>query len=301
VIFPQGVTPLTLRGDIDSLKLGDPYFVPGEYDSKYWFHQKSEGNEWQAYNEQATGPIAIDKIDVGDALESARIALDRFIRIELALLKDIGDSENPDDGQLAYYMENIYGQGQTEVQGTPYTAGSLTITGNLNQIKALDGLTTYRSDLATVYAPANVMNLTIQKFAADPVTGLAWNGEQWVGSGIGTTDYAANTAFGAELTVSGKVISGVSGQPFSFTEAGFYRITFEIEQGASIFLDGETEPYNVAGARIMEIVPDGLLGVGGEDTHNGLIYLDVQVPSLVAGDELTSQFSTLVAPADSFI
>lgn len=89
VIFPDEVTPLTLRGDMDSLTLTDPYFVPGEYDDKYWFHQKSEGNEWQAYNEQATGAIDIDKIDVGDALESARIALGRFVRIELALLKDV--------------------------------------------------------------------------------------------------------------------------------------------------------------------------------------------------------------------
>lgn len=316
VIFPEGVTPLTLRGDMDSLKLTDPYFEPGEYngDSNYWFHQKSEGNEWQAYNEIATGPIAIDKVDVGDALESARIALGRFVRIELALLKDIGNPEDPNDGQLAYYMENIDGQGKTEVQGTPLSPvdypdpvlGRI-ITDNFDEIKGLHG-PTYASDLATVYAPSEVMTLTIQKFESDPVTGL-WNGEQWVGEGIGEIDYAANTAFGSELTVSGKVISGVSGKPFSFRDEGNYRITFEIEQGASIFLNaadpaqGEegTQPYNVAGARTMNIVPDGLLGVGGGDTHNGLIYLDVQVPSTVAGDELTSAFVNLVDPSSVVI
>lgn len=204
------------------------------------------------------------------------------------------------DGWLAYNMENIDGQGKTEVQGTPLNpadypdpVNGLTITDDPNAIEALNG-PTYRSDLATVYAPSNVMNLTIQKFGdgvdPDTVTGL-WDGEQWVGTGIEPGDYAANTNFGAELTVSGKVISGVSGKPFKFTDEGNYRITFEIEDGASIFLDGDTAPYNVAGARTMEIVSDGSLGVGGGDTHNGLIYLDVQVPSTVAGDDLlTSQY-----------
>jgi hypothetical protein len=301
VIAPLGVPLFDLRGDMDSLKLTDPYFVPGEYDANYWFDQKNEGNEWQAYNEQATEPIAIHKIDMGDALESARISLGRFVRIELALLRDV-------DGWLAYNMENIDGQGKTEVQGTPLSPADypdpsvgLTITDDLTRIEALNG-PTYRSDLATVYAPSNIMNLTIQKFEDDPVTGLLWNGEQWVGEGIGATDYAAGKAFGAELTVSGKVISGVSGKPFKFTEAGNYRITFEIEQGASIFLDEFTEAYNVAGARVMDIIPDGEMSYGGvgADTHNGLIVLDVEAPSTVAGDELTSQFSRVDANASYF-
>jgi len=307
VIFPEGVSPLTLRGDMNSVELTDPYFVPGEYDSNYWFHQKSEGNQWQAYNEQATEPVTIDKVDIGDALESARIALGRFVRIELALFKDVGVETDPDDGWLAYKMEQIDGQGKTEVQGTPYTEASLIIPDpdNLTTIEDLEGLTTYRSDLATVYAPSSVMNLTIQKFDADPVTGLEWNGEQWVGPGIGARNYAANTGFGSELTVSGKVISGVSGKPFKFTDEGNYRITFEIEEGATILLDETTKRYNVAGARHMKIVPDGEMsydpdGIGAE-THNGLIYLDVQVPSTVAGDDevLTSQFFNFITANES--
>lgn len=282
VIFPSGVTPLALRGAMNSLTLTDPYFVPGTRDDYYWFAQKNEGNTWQAYNEQATGAIAIDKVDVGDALESARIELGQFVRIELALFKDIGDPLISDDGQLAYHMEQIDGQGKTEVQGTRYTAASLqqTFASADDAFTQLgdSGLPIYRSDLATVYAPSQVKNLTIQKFEHDPVTGLDWNGDQWVGLGIGTKDYAASTAFGSELAVSGKVISGVSGKPFKFTDAGNYRITFEIEEGASIFLDAGTERYNVAGARGMVIVPDS-------SNHNGLIYLDIAVPSSVSGTE----------------
>ncbi|WLT39071.1 hypothetical protein NON20_05230 [Synechocystis sp. B12] len=40
VIFPSGVTPLALRGAMNSLTLTDPYFVPGTRDDYYWFAQK---------------------------------------------------------------------------------------------------------------------------------------------------------------------------------------------------------------------------------------------------------------------
>ena len=308
LIVPEGVAPLTLRGSMGALNLTDPYFDTADEGGLYWFHQKAVGNEWQAQNTVWSGPLDVDKIDLGDALESARIELGRFVRIELALLKDIGDPEIVDDGWLGYRMEQIDGQGPDEVQGTPYTQSEYTLTfENADEAFALlgdTGVPIYRSDLASVYAPAGVMSLTIQKFTdgvtdPDSVTGLYWDGDGWVGPGIESENYAAQTNFGSELTVSGKVISGVSGKPFSFTEAGQYRITFEIAGGASIFLDAETEPYNVAGARLMEIVPDYVPAEGAEDIHNGLIYLDVMVPSSVSGDEgeLDSQFLD-IAPAE---
>lgn len=300
VIFPQGVTPLALRGDMNELTLTIPYTtitepVPPGY---VWFAQKVDGNEWQAGNRVASAPIVIDAVDMGDALESARLRIGNFIRVELALF------DNLNEPMRAYEMAKIGGQGKTEVQGTRleqdrWMDGGVSLTGS--QLDTLLGSTTYLSDRATVYTPAGVMGLTIQKFAVDPVAGLAWDGSMWVGNGIDQEDLAENTKLGAELTVSGKVISGVSGSPWKFTEAGSYRITFDLKEGSSVSLGPDTEFINVAGPRAEAIVPDGEMSYGvGADTHNGLIYMDVQVPSQVAGgDELASQFLSLAAATQS--
>ncbi len=227
-------------------------------------------------------------------MESSPVRLGRFLRLELALYDDLStDGDYTPDSMRAYTMTQLSEQtGRNEVQGSRADSNSVVIDNNSSQIDELLGTTTYESNFATVYAP--MMDLTIQKLdsEADDLTGL-WNGSQWVGEGIGDEDYAANTQFGSELNVVGKVINGVSDKPFRFTEEGLYRITFSLPDDASIVFTKDTQVGNYSAdgftelteGRTTTVVADGQLGVGGDDTHNGLLYMDIIVPSVMGGGE----------------
>jgi hypothetical protein len=303
----QGDDPLGLdsRSSENSLSLTVPFAAEPDADGYYYFAQKTEGNTWQAGNMQALAPVEVDWVDIGDAMESAPVGLGRFLRLELALYDAL------DTPMRAYTMTQLSEQtGRNEVQGVQALQPSVTITENSAAIDALTG-TTYQSNFATVYAP--MMELTIQKFAteapsADQLTGLRWNGEQsiWVGDGIGTVDYAADIQFGSELNIAGKVINGVSDKPFRYTDAGLYRVTFSLPDGIPVLLGASTQvgTYDpdihdfapVTEGRTTLVVPDGQLGVGGVDTHNGLLYMDMIVPSPVGG-EGEDELAQLVAPS----
>ena len=137
------------------------------------------------------------------------------------------------------------------------------------------------------------MELTIQELEPDALTGASWDGAKWVGSGIGEIDYAANTQFGTELNVAGKVINGVSDRPFRFTDPGLYRITFSLPNELDIVLTADTQVANYSAegfselteGRTTTVVEDGALGTGGNDTHNGLLYMDILVPTVMGGGE----------------
>ncbi|WP_216910949.1 hypothetical protein [Synechococcus sp. CCY 0621] len=314
-------------------------------DTNYvYFAQGVTGNEWQAGNisagATAESPIAIDYVNIGDALESAPIQRGRNVRLELSLFEEIADVNTPliagDDTLTGFAMTLLGGAkgkgspsktGPTEIQGARLPVGTTQtypFTGNAGDYL---GTTTYSSEYAAVYAADasstegetvdSYMKLVIQKVTglspqyaedgsatpgvndgADFITGLAWDGNQWVdtngGDGITVGGNISNVAFGPELTISGTFNVGASGLPWKFTSDGTYLITFALENGTPVVFDENTlvrnddpllpgfQPTELTEGRLTQVVGDGLLGLGG-DTHNGLLAMLVGVPSAVGG------------------
>ncbi len=357
-IFP-GAAPI-LRGTEGQFTFTTPAIPTVPVDDSYvYFAQGVEDNYWQAgkiafgdddFNfdfdtddDQITDAIAVDYVNIGDALESAPIELRRNIRLELSLFEQIADvtntPNNPDDDTLTGFAMTLLGgakgKGRPSITGPTESQGARLKKGETpNYPASADdylGTTTYPSDYAAVYAADasstegetvdSYMKLVIQKVDglspqyaedtsvetgipganddADFLTGLAWDGDQWVdsnsGDGISVGDDISNVAFGPELTISGTYNVGASGTPWKFTSAGTYLITFALEDGTPVVFDENTlvrnddpllpgfQPTELSEGRLTQVVADGLLGTGGNDTHNGLLALLVGVPSSVGG------------------
>lgn len=340
-IFPE--TAPTLRGTEGDFTFTTATNLTGDPDYVY-FAQGVAENEWQAGNISAgattTTPIAIDYVNIGDALESAPIQKGRNVRLELTLFEEIGDLSGILGDTLPGFAMTLLGgakgggkpskKGPTESQGArlpidkwtgmPYSGTASDSTDDLG--------ITYDSQYASVYA-ANAsttegetvdsyMKLVIQKVeglmpqyaedgtvtagvndGADFITGLSWDGNQWVdviaGDSIKIGENISNTAFGPELTISGTYNVGASGSPWKFTADGTYLITFALEDGTPVIFDESTvvrnddplqagfQPTELSEGRLTQVVADKQLGLNGEDTHNGLLALLVGVPSTVGG------------------
>jgi hypothetical protein len=343
-IFPE--TAPDLRGTEGSFTFTTPTYLTGDTNYVY-FAQGVEGNEWQAGNisvgATAAAPIAINYVNIGDALESAPIQKGRNVRLELTLwetITDITDSDGDDgdigDDTLSGFAMTLLGgskgkgkpgtTGPTESQGAryPYASPWTTLTdGTVSDTTDGQGIT-YDSTYASVYA-ANAsstgegetvdsyMTLVIQKVEGltpqyigqggdDFITGLGWDGTQWVdtnsGDSITVGKNLSTTAFGPELTISGTYNVGASGSPWKFTADGTYLITFALKNGTPVMFDANTQvlnddpllpgfqPTELTAGRYTQVVADNTLGVavdgGGfvqADTHNGLLAMLVGVPS----------------------
>jgi len=233
------------------------------------------------------------------------------------------DYSGGDGTMTAYTMTLLSGQGPDESQGTRLAKSVVPVEPDTtNPYEGFIGTapigTTYESDKAAVYGAtlagtdagteseeASVdpyMSLVIQKIPAsyglgvsDTVTGaFTWNGSQWIATGEPLGDDLFNLEdrnFGPELNIAGKEIMGASGRPFAFpsttstSEKDTYIITFAIEDGAPI-------SFNTDGVSPTLITPtDGRVAhiVGDNDLsdpfHNGLLYMIVDVPSVIGGGE----------------
>lgn len=330
VIFP-GETRLT--GDPSQFIFTEDYSSGETYS---YFAQKTDGNTWQAgsisqaTDNDNTNPVTVDIVDIGDALQSAPISFGRNIRIELALYEEIrditsGQVNDPDqildDDLTAYYMTFLGGQGKTEVQG----ARMITSDWKNGEMRFppldYEGSVTYQSTHATVDAE-DKLKLTIQRVEGlSPEitelkeleeTGLQWDGSKWISGTespddiiIGNQNLALGTKFGAETNVAGKLIYGVSGKPWQFSNPGnqateaTYLLTFSLENDSLVNFDESTEirdwildeamygPLPVFSenteARISIVVPDNQLSTNLAGTHNGLITMILQIPSETGG------------------
>ena len=283
-IFPE--TAPTLRGTANKFTFTTPTYLKDDTTYAY-FAQGVEGNEWQAGNisagATAESPIAIDYVNIGDALESAPIQKGRNVRLELTLFEEIADvTKTPDDTLPGFAMTLLGGSkgkgkpgttGPTESQGArypyanPWTAKTDTASEQTNS----DGIT-YDSRYASVYAAnatntsegdpaANYMTLVIQKVegltpqyigqgGTDFISGLGWDGTQWVdtntdlGDTITVGNNLSTTAFGPELTISGTYNVGASGSPWKFTADGTYLITFALTNDTPVMFDADTKVAN---------------------------------------------------------
>jgi hypothetical protein len=70
IFFDEGAP--TLRGTMGQFVFTDPTYLTGDSAFVY-FAQGVEGNTWQADNYTTAGPVVVDYVDIGDALESAPI------------------------------------------------------------------------------------------------------------------------------------------------------------------------------------------------------------------------------------
>ena len=213
------------------------------------------------------------------------------------------------------------GTGSTESQGARLAATSWSgspVTGDTTDEDFRENTTyptTYQSDYASIYAATtsgetadSYMNLTIQKVSGlnpgDPITGLVWNGTEWQDANTFLEDpitvggNISNTTFGPELNIAGKYIMGASGQPWKFTEDAIYLVTFALENLAPIKLDSNVtrvvnddpalqgfQPISIGEGtvRATQVITDGTMGLNGDDTHNGLLAMIVEVPSTIGG------------------
>jgi hypothetical protein len=313
-------TAPTLRGSDGEFTFTTPTLLtappPDDYADYVYFAQGVEGNTWRADYLVATEGqrIAVDFVDLGDALESAPLKAGTNVRLELSLYQDVAnpDPDEPvaDNGSLtAFAMELLGGAkgsgkpdkvGPTESQGARLDADSWhgsPVSGTTADTSLL-GTTTYESELASIYAAEtptvgegettdSYMSMTVQRVTGlaegqttdDAIAALNWNGSQWVDAngndGITVEGNLANTAFGPELNIGGKYIMGASGKPFKFTSDGNYLITFAVDEDSPFYFDEGTAMTNIAGTRATTIVQDA----GESDGHDGLLVMLVGIPS----------------------
>jgi hypothetical protein len=326
-IFPDGSAAPVLRGTEGLFTFTTPASPTVPVDPGYvYFAQGLLNNVWQAENIALTdaSTITVDYVDIGDALESAPLKQGSNVRLELTLYQDLTSTDSGEaiyDYPLTGFAMTLLGgakgggkastTGPTESQGARLASSEWTGSPYLGTTETAPAGTTFESNYASIYAAESTggettnsyMSLSVQKVTGlDPgaaVTGLAWNGSQWVDAdaadAITVGANLSNTLFGPELNIAGKYIMGASGKPWKFTADGTYLITFALEDGAPVLMDANTVVANFdaaslgfldveAGSRPTEVIADGLMGAAGGDTHNGLLAMIVGVPSTVGGE-----------------
>lgn len=308
VIFTDGVG-LTLPGLPDAFEFTIPYdlnndgtiTLDDQINGYYLFAQKTQGNTWQADSELISADqdlstnVFVSTVDWGDSLEGTRpLALGRPVRVEISFYKDLATSFVGDvalDAEMtAYPMELLANPSSpTEVQGA--SANAYPIAGSIDPLSPPDPrVLTEESPLASVYSQN--AKLVIQHVVGTPELGdFTWNGDYWVDAditdGVTIDDPVQGLTFGAEVTVAGKVVYGVSQGGWRPSQAGTYRLTtafptdgnFQLDQ-ADIQVSTEEE----ATAAAESGAPATGTGVASIDVPNNLTFLDI----LVGGNQFPS-------------
>lgn len=300
VIFTEGVA-LTLPGGPDAFSFLKAYDLNGDgeitdldqINGYYLFAQKTEGNLWQADSLTIPAPGSVDEltptrlwvssIDWGDSIEGGKpIDTGKPTRIEISFYKDLTDPRQEDEAILpsnmtAYPMQLLANPSSPdEVQGA--SAKTQSLEGDLPN----DNVLTLESTEVSVYA--ETARLSLQHIIGSPQPGsLSWNGEFWEDANeldsvtIGAP--ISGLSFGGEVTVSGKVVYGLSKGGWSPDVAGTYRATVFFPttgnlQLGSAFIDAGTEETLVAASEEPPAEP----GAGAQiDGVNNLTYLDLFV------------------------
>ena len=221
-----------------------------------WYPQKTEGNVWQAdyaYSDNVT----INWIDWGDAIEAVNPKIGRPYRLELVLYVD--GLTTPMEAFTMAELE--FPSSSRELQGT--------------------NTTTYMSTVASVASPSG--DISVQDMDGIDLEDLQWDASvnQWyIEDQFGARTYPPKTDvnFQVENNVGGKLIFGASTGGFKPTVLHPFRITFYLEGGSGILIDGNTKigNYNGDGASFTEVI-QGETNTPVVDGANGLTYVDVMV------------------------
>jgi hypothetical protein len=306
VIFTEGVA-LTLSGSPNTFSFETPYDLDGDgqiteadrINGYYLFAQKTNGNLWQAdsllipLDDLNTTNLFVSSIDWGDSIEGGKpIAIGRPTRIEVSFYKNLSAPLSGDVAldptMTAYPMQLLANpSSSTEVQGA--SASSYPISGELPFSPVL----TQESTEASVYA--ETAKLALQYITGTPeANDFIWNAEYdyWVDADI--TDSVtieapiSGLSFGGEVTVSGKVVYGLSQGGWSPGKAGTYRATVFFPKTGNLQLGQaeilvSTEPSAVTAITLAEgdgggEEPPTESGPGAQiDGINNLTYLDIFV------------------------
>ena len=301
VIFTDG-TALTLAGVPNEYTLTTPYDLNGDgvitaadqINGYYLFAQKVAANTWQAdslllpADEDPATNLFVSTIDWGDSIEGGKpIAMGRPTRIEISFYKDLA---TPLAGDVAleptmtsYPMQLLANPSSpTEVQGA--SAAAYPLSGVLPSTDVL----TLESSEASVYA--HTAKLALQYITGTPEVGdVLWNGDYWVDADLNdavTIDGPiGGLTFGGEITVSGKVVYGLSMGGWRPDRAGTYRATVYFPETGNLQLDSaailasteeSTETIMAAEGTGEEPPTDTSAGAQIDGLHN-LTYLDLFV------------------------
>ena len=304
VIFTDGVG-VTLAGLPDAFEFTTPYDLNGDQtidlndqiNGYYLFAQKTAGNTWQAdsalipADQDLSTNVFVSTVDWGDSLEGTRpLAVGRPVRVEISFYKDLGTSFAGDvalDPTMTSYPMQLLANpsSPSEVQGA--SASQFPISGtSLPDPRVL----TEESTLASVYSQN--AKLVIQHVVGTPEPGdFTWNGDYWVDAdisdGVTIDDPVQGLTFGAEVTVAGKVVYGVSQGGWRPSQAGTYRLTTAFPTDGNFQLDQaqiQVSTEEVATAAAESGDPTTGAGVASIDVPNNLTFLDI----LVGGNQFPS-------------
>lgn len=282
----------------EGIALAAPYTEPPTFTGAFtelegvkWYHQKDEGNVWQADTLDAAAEgiegVDVSTVDWGDNLEAKSWNVGQQVRVETVLYKALSDPEIAaalgGETMTAYTMEqtNAPTKGPEEMWGA-------------------DG-TTYESPEATVYSGCAV--LTIQRLRIsrdDPaVSLLKWDSAsgQWTGSELiapplfkgGVWEGGEGTGgYSAEINIKGVTIYGYNWST-SGIEQGHYRLTFSLDPNCPVgelntFITNDTtvavseeEGTSALAGPVTAAEPEAGGGEGRIDGANNLTYIDVQI------------------------
>jgi hypothetical protein len=227
-----------------------------------WYAQKTDGNEWAADFEVATGAVVVYGVDWGDNIESVSPTVGRPYRLETALFAD-----------------------RTAAPMSGYTMAMLAYPSSPNEVQGTNG-GRYDSNYATITSP--MPGLRIQRIQGLDATTLVWSDtlNYWTtqaGAVAGTT---TTISFAPELNVGGKYIFGASTGGWKPTELGTYRLTFYIPAGSQIMMDADdpTDPadaFTTLGNLVEGAWVAGSAGEGGAVPivvpEENMTYVDVEV------------------------
>lgn len=305
VIFTEGVG-LTLSGSPNTFSFTTPYDLNGDslitdadkIAGYYLFAQKTTGNEWQAdsllipADDLDTTNLFVSTIDWGDSIEGGKpIAVNRPTRIEVSFYKNLAEPLTGDvalDSTMTGYPMELLANASspTEVQGA--SASDYPITGELPNSSVL----TEESTEASVYA--HTAQFVLQYINGTPeANDFLWDSALGYWADADPTDTVtieepvSGLTFSGEVTVSGKVVYGLSQGGWSPDQAGTYRATVFFPKAGNLQL-GQAEILASSEESITDIVPLAQESGGEEpptesgpgaqiDGLNNLTYLDIFV------------------------
>ena len=255
------------------------------------FLQKDAANEWQADNYDATGPVDVNRIDWGDAIESVSWTLKSKVRIETTLFEDVPAP------MTGYTMRHTSGHGIDEMWAVDAGHGG-------TQVVA------YESEEALVYS--SCARLGIQKLLVEretlthPDARLTWNATDflWEGDVVsgdavfngGIASEGPGGGFGAEINIQGKIVYGMTWDVKTANDgAGDYRVTFSLDDAncptatlntfitdLTVIIPLAEEEETAVVATLLDTDPtvSAAPGDGGTayvDGSNNLTYIDLRI------------------------
>jgi fibronectin type 3 domain-containing protein len=204
-----------------------PYFNPADVSSLGGvdYYRQQTSSTWQAtWVNNASAGVQKVEVDWGDNLTSASLSSSQVIRVETVLrqykgLPDASTTSWPaTESMLGYPMQLLYGEGQTEMQGTTGTATDATE--------------------RRVYAVTARLKIEKLDAGGNPVDSgnCGFNGS--IAEGLALPDGSQLAKYSSEINVGGSLTYGFNWRLNRCTgvadKTGTWRLTFSLDDSATI-------------------------------------------------------------------